>query len=58
MDIKDYEKNENFERNRAIYVLCNVDGAPIDYVALNFNLDVEEIKNILELHKKYESSMR
>ena len=58
MDILEYEKSEQFERNRAIYVLCNVDRMPLDYLAFNFNLDIEEIKNILAVHEKYEAMMR
>ena len=54
MEIKRYEMSNDFNRNQAIYVLHTIDGQSIEQIAEGFNLAVEEIKNILERHKKYE----
>lgn len=58
MDTKQYEKSPDFDRNRAIFVLFSVDGVSIQQIALNFNLDSAQIKNIITVHEKYESLMR
>lgn len=57
MEIKKYEQSEEFDRNEAIYVLSTIDELPLDQIARNFDLAVEEIKNILEVHKKYETAV-
>ena len=58
MDIKKYEKSQYFERNGAIFILFAVDGITVQQIAANFNLEIEEVKDILALHEKYEDQMK
>jgi|GEM_PF-2496268 len=57
MEIKRYELSKEFNRNQAIYILHMIDGQSVEQIAEMFNLATEEIKNILELHKKYEAAV-
>ena len=57
MDINKYKNSIDFARNEAIYVLHNVDGTPVTEIALNFNLDPNEVEEIVALHSKYENSL-
>ncbi len=57
MEIKRYELSKEFNRNQAIYILHMLDGQSVEQIAEMFNLAVDEIKNILELHKKYETAV-
>ena len=57
MEIKRYELSKEFNRNQAIYILHMIDGQSIDQIAEMFNLATDEIKKILERHKKYETAV-
>jgi len=54
MELKKYEKSEEFDRNEAIYVLYTVDQLPMVELAQNFDLAIEDIQTILIKHKEYE----
>ena len=46
MDIKKYEQHTDFDRNEALFVLHTIDKTPLEELAKNFNLAIEEIKVI------------
>ena len=56
MEIKKYEKDENFNRNQAIYVLHTIDKTPLEEIAKDFQLAIEEVQEILTLHTRYEAA--
>lgn len=57
MDIDKYQKDKYFERNRAIYVLHTVDELPLEQIAVNFDLDTQEIEKIISTHSRYEEEL-
>lgn len=57
MDIESYQKNENFERNEAIYVLYTIDKKPLEEIATNFLLAIKELQQIIDHHTQYEEAM-
>lgn len=57
MEIKTYEQSKDFDRNEAIYILHTIDALSFEQIAKEFNLAAEEIKNIIEVHKKYEAAV-
>jgi hypothetical protein len=57
MDINKYEKNSDFNRNEAIYVLHKIDKLAHEEIASRFQLALEEIQKIITLHEKYEAAI-
>lgn len=57
MDINKYKTSEQFERNEAIYVLHKLDGTPMEEISLNFNLSLNEIGEIIDIHEKYQKAL-
>ncbi len=57
MDINKYQLHKDFDRNEAIFVLHKLDNASLDEIAKNFDLSVDEIKEIIAFHKKYEEAI-
>lgn len=57
MEVKRYELSKDFNRNQAVYILHTIDGQTFEQIADMFNLTIEEIKQILEQHKKYEAAV-
>jgi len=57
MDINKYQLHKDFDRNEAIFVLHSVDHASFEEIAKNFNLSVEEVKKVIEMHGKYEDAL-
>jgi len=52
-EINSYKKNPHFQRNEAIYILHKVDSMPVEELAKAWNLSVDEIKNIIQVHSEY-----
>lgn len=57
MEIKNYEKNEFFDRNEAVYILYKIDQKSLEEIAASFHLAIEEIKEIITIHAKYEAAV-
>jgi len=52
-EINIYKKNPHFQRNEAIYILHKVDSRPVEELAEAWNLSVDEIKKIIQVHSEY-----
>jgi Mor family transcriptional regulator len=48
-----YRRDKDFRRNEAIFVLNHVDLMPVEELAKEWNLSVEEIKKIIARHTEY-----
>jgi hypothetical protein len=57
MEIKKYEKSEHFPRNEAVYVLHTIDNLSLEEISIRFQIAVEELKEIVHLHAKYEAAV-
>jgi hypothetical protein len=53
MDIQKYQSSIEFSRNESIFVFHTVNNHTLEELAANFNLAVEEIVEIIEMHKQY-----
>jgi hypothetical protein len=57
MEIKNYERSKEFQRNEAVYVLYRIDKVSLDDICARFQLAVEEIQAIIEVHATYEKAV-
>jgi hypothetical protein len=57
MEIKKYERSEEFPRNEAIYVLHRIEKISLEDIKVRFQLSMEEIKEIINTHAAYEKAV-
>jgi hypothetical protein len=52
-EINVYKKSPHFQRNEAIFILNHVDLMPVEELAEAWELSVDEIKKIIQVHSEY-----
>jgi hypothetical protein len=52
-EVNVYRKNWHFQRNEAIYILHKVDSMTAEDLAEAWNLSIDEIKKIIQVHSEY-----
>lgn len=51
----DYQKDPNFNRNQAIFILSTIEKKTPEEIAQQFSLSVPEVKSIIAVHTEYEA---